>query len=99
MCLMPFAGLLALITILGQDPARPADYAAHSETASRAEVSQWEGGEVQRCPENLRLEGSNRPLIEVPDTPIRLADKTGGMPGWVPPHQAWPVPCVSPAGR
>jgi hypothetical protein len=55
--------------------------------------------ETPRCPETLRLEGVNRRLIEVPDTPVRLADKTGGLPGWVPQGQAWPVPCVTPARR
>jgi len=95
---MPFAGLLAVISILAQSPAQPADFARHPDAVNRAEASLWQAGEVPRCPENLRLEGSNRPLIEVPETWPRLADKTGGLPGWVE-REAWPVPCVSPAGR
>jgi hypothetical protein len=97
---MPFAGLLALVSIMARAPEPPPPSAVHSPLATLAiEQSVGDGREIPRCPEGLRLEGSNRTLIEVPETATRLADKTGSVPGWVPPPEAWPVPCVSPARR
>lgn len=97
---MPFTGLLVLLSITAPSPLPPSPTPSTPQVqAAMAEPSGLEPRETPRCPETLRLEGVNRRLIEVPDTPVRLADKTGGMPGWVPQAQPWPVPCVTPARR
>ena len=91
---MPFTGLLALTALLAQAPApQPAPPALVEPHATPIPAN-----DPVRCPENLRLDTPNVRLIDVPETMPQLADKTGGVPGWVSEH-LWPVPCVTPARR
>jgi hypothetical protein len=96
---MPFTGLLVLLSITAPSSPPPSATPSTLQVQAAEAASRAEPRETPRCPETLRLEGVNRRLIEVPDTPVRLADKTGGMPGWVPQADGWPVPCVTPARR
>jgi hypothetical protein len=96
---MPFAGLLVLLSIAAPSGHAQAHAAPQAAAHDARLATVWQGGPVPRCPEDLRLDAHPRKLVEVPETWPRLADKTGGAPGWVPPRRDWPVPCVSPAGR
>ncbi len=97
---MLIAAGLALSAVLAQNPTvslEPDEHRAPPRQVAE-DSALWLGGAVSRCPENLRLEGRNLRLIEVPDTTPQLADKTGGRPGGVPPPITG-VPCIAPARR